>query len=82
MKLVVAVPALDEGIVAGAVYRPAVLMVPAVAVQAVAPEEANCWVAPSLTVAAVGEMVCGGGGPALTNCAVNPGPQSVPGSST
>jgi len=38
----VTVTELDVGMVAGALYRPAVLMVPADAVQAVAPEEVNC----------------------------------------
>ena len=33
---------LDDGMVEGAMYRPDELMVPAVAVQLVAPEEVNC----------------------------------------
>ena len=57
-------------------------MLPAVALQPVAPDEVNCWVAPSFTVAVVGEMVCFGGGPLATNCIVKAGPHSVPGFST
>src|SRR5277367_4825330 len=41
---------LETVIVAGAVYSPVALMLPAVALQLVAPEEVNCWVAPNLTV--------------------------------
>ena len=73
---------LDDGMTAGAVNRPLALTVPAVAVQAVAPEEANCCVAPSFTVADVGEMVCGGVGPLATNVALKAGPHKVPGFST
>lgn len=58
----VTVTALDDGMTAGAVNRPLVLMIPAVVVQLVAPEEVNCCVAPSLTVAVIGEMVWAGGG--------------------
>ena len=57
-------------------------MVPAVAVQLVAPDEVNCCVAPNLTVAEVGDTVCAGGGPLATNVTGNAGPQSVPGFST
>ena len=48
----------DEGILAGAMYSPVELIVPAVADQLVAPEAVNCWVAPSATVALAGEMEC------------------------
>jgi hypothetical protein len=64
----VTVTELEDAMVDGAVYKPLALMVPADAVQAAAPAEVNCWVAPSLTVADFGEMVCGGGGPLVTNC--------------
>ena len=57
-------------------------MVPAVAVHPVAPAEVNGCVAPSLTVAFVGEMVCGGGGSLATKGTVNGAPHSVPGFST
>ena len=33
-------------------------MVPADALQPVAPEDVNCWVAPSFTEAVAGEIVC------------------------
>lgn len=56
--------------------------VPAEAVQLVALAEVNCCVAPKLTVAVVGEIVCGGGGPLATNGKLNTGPSSVPGFST
>jgi len=69
----------EAGMVAGAVYSPVLLTIPAVAVQEVAPEEVNCWVAPRFTEALVGEMVCGGGGVVETNGTLNTGPQSVPG---
>jgi hypothetical protein len=72
----------DDGMLAGAVNRPLALMLPAVAVQLVAPEEVNCCVAPSFTVADVGEMVCAGGGPLATNVALKAGPHKVPGFST
>ena len=72
----VTVTELDDGIDAGAVNRPAV-MVPALAVHAVAPEEVNCFVAPSVTVAEVGEIVCGGGGPLAANVVLKAGPHSV-----
>ena len=75
----VTVTELDEGIVAGAVYKPAELTDPAVAVHAVAPADVNCCVAPSVTVADVGEIVCGGGGPLFTNKIVNGAPHSVDG---
>jgi hypothetical protein len=48
-----------EGRVAGAVYRPVELIVPALAVQEVAPAEVNCWDCPTATIADVGEIVCG-----------------------
>jgi hypothetical protein len=80
--LAVTVTELDEGMAAGAVNKPLVLIVPALAVQAVAPEEVNCWVAPNFTVADLGLIVWGGGGPLATNVAVKAGPHSVPGFST
>jgi hypothetical protein len=72
----------DDGMLEGAVNSPVVLMLPAVAVQLVAPEEVNCCVAPSFTVAVVGEIVCVGGGPLAPNVALNAGPHKVPGFST
>jgi hypothetical protein len=78
----VTVTELDDGMTAGAVNRPLALMVPAVVIQAVAPEEVNCCVEPSLTVAVVGEIVCGEGGPLATNVALKTGPHNVPGFST
>jgi hypothetical protein len=48
----------EPGIVAGAVYSPVALTVPAEAVQLVAPTEVNCCVCPRTTVAAAGEMAC------------------------
>ena len=66
----------------GAVNRPLVLMLPALALQLVAPEEENCLVAPSFTVAEVGEMVCFGVGVLAANVALNAGPHNVPGFST
>jgi hypothetical protein len=70
----VIVTAVDEGMVDGAVYRPEEEMEPAVAVQEDALAELNCFVCPSLTVAEVGEMVCG-----LTNVTVKTGPHRLPG---
>jgi hypothetical protein len=55
----VTVTELDEGMLEGAVNRPLALMVPAVAVQPVAPEEVNCCVAPSFKETVTGEIVCG-----------------------
>ena len=52
------------------------------AVQLVALAEVNCCVAPKLTVAVAGEIVCGGGGPVVTNFKLNTGPNNVPGFST
>ncbi len=78
----VAVTELDSGIVEGAVNRPVALMLPAVAVQLVAPDEVNCCMAPSFTVAVVGEMVCFGGGPLAPKVALKAGPHNVPGFST
>ena len=75
----VTVTLLDEGIVAGAVYKPLVLIDPTVAVQEVAPDEVNCCVVPSVTVAVVGEIACGGGGPLFTNGTLNAAPHSVDG---
>jgi len=43
---------------AGAVYRPAVVTVPLVAAQTVAPADVNCCVAPRFTEAVAGEIVC------------------------
>ena len=48
----------EDGIVAGARYRPVEEIEPALAVQLVAPAEVNCWVLPSRTEATVGEIVC------------------------
>src|SRR5580658_3734984 len=70
----VTVTELEEGVEAGAVYRPPVLIVPADAVQDVAPEEVNCSVPPSFTLAEVGEMACG-----ATNATVNPAPHRLVG---
>ena len=75
----VTVTVFDEGMAEGAVYKPAELTDPAVAVHAVAPEEVNCCVAPSVTVADVGEIVCGGGGPVFTKEIVNGAPHKVDG---
>jgi hypothetical protein len=47
----------DPGIVAGAVYSPVALTVPAVAVQLVAPVAVNCCDAPTATDTEAGEMV-------------------------
>lgn len=60
----VTVTKLDAGMLAGAVNNPVVLTLPAVVLQLVAPDEVNCCVPPSFTLAEVGEMVCfaGGGG--------------------
>jgi len=70
----VTVTAVEDGMVAGAVNRPVEEMVPAVAPQLVAPEDVNCFVCPILTVAEVGEIVCG-----VTNFTVKAGPQRLPG---
>lgn len=85
----VTVTELDDGMTEGAVNRPLVLIVPAVAAQPVAADEVNCRVAPSFTVAAVGEMVCcegGGGGVGdgllVAKVALKAGPHRVPGFST
>ena len=68
----------DAGIVSGAVNSPDAEMLPALAVQLVAPADVNCNVRPRTTVAEVGEIVCDGPDAPL-NCAVNAGPASVPG---
>lgn len=47
----------EDGIVAGATYRPVELMDPVLAVQLVAPAEVNCWEPPSGTDADTGEIV-------------------------
>jgi len=78
----VTITELDGGMLAGAVNRPLELMLPAVVVQLVAPEDVNCCVAPSFTLADVGEMVCGAGGPLAANVALKAGPHNVPGFST
>jgi hypothetical protein len=70
----VTVTALDEGMVDGAVYSPEAEMVPAVAVQDVAPVEVNCFDCPRVMDSDVGDMVCG-----LTKVTVNTGPQRLPG---
>src|ERR1035441_5482262 len=57
VAVTVALP--EPGQLAGAVYSPLVLTVPAVAVQPVAPADVNCCVAFRFSVAAVGEIVCG-----------------------
>lgn len=63
---------------AGAVYSPVALTVSADVVQVVAPGEANCCIAPSLTLAIVGEMVCGFGFTTVTIAeAIPPGPEAV-----
>jgi len=67
------------GMTAGAVYNPAPLIVPEVAVQLAAPADVNCCVAPKFNETLAGAMVWAGGGPLATNGAVNPGPQSEPG---
>ena len=46
----------EAGIVAGAVYRPLEVTVPAVAVQLVAPVDVNCWVAPRFKETVDGAM--------------------------
>jgi stage V sporulation protein SpoVS len=72
------VTAVEEGIVAGAVYKPVDEMVPAVAVQLVAPEEVNCFVCPMVTEVDVGEITCGGSGTNVTAAlAEPPGPVAV-----
>jgi len=75
--------------VEGAVNRPFVLMLPAVAAQLVAPADVNCCVAPNFIGAEVGEMVCcegGGGGDGdgllAAKVALKAGPHRVPGFST
>ena len=78
----VTVTALEAGIVAGALYNPAVEIVPAAALQLVASEEVNCFVWPKTTEAEVGEIACGVTGVPVLNCAVNAGPQSDPGFAT
>jgi len=75
----VTVTELEDGMTEGAVYMPAELTLPAVALQPVEPAEVNCWVPPNFTVADVGAMVCGGGGPLATTCTLKDGPHSVPG---
>ena len=55
----VTLTAVDAGMVAGAVNKPEDVMVPAVAVKLVAPDEVNCCVLPRVTDADVGEMTCG-----------------------
>ena len=70
----VTVTLFEAGMVVGAVKRPVLEMVPAVAVQPVAPLEVNCLVAPRTTVADVGEIVCG-----TANCTAKVGPSRVPG---
>jgi hypothetical protein len=57
----VIVTVFDDGIVAGAVNRPAVVIVPAVADQVTddCPDAVNCCVAPSATDAVRGETVIG-----------------------
>jgi len=57
VAVTVSVPVVDND--AGAVYRPAVVTVPCAAAQAVAPAEANCWVAPRFTETVAGVMTCG-----------------------
>ena len=52
----VTVTEVDAGMVAGAVNKPDEVMVPAVAVKLVAPDEVNCCVLPRVTDADVGEM--------------------------
>ena len=49
----------EEGMVDGAVYRPAELIVPAVAVHDEAPAAMNCWVLPRSTDADAGEITWG-----------------------
>ena len=74
----VTVTAVEAGMVAGAVYRPAEEMVPAVAVQLVAPAEVNCCDCPNVTEAEVGEMTCGVCGTRVTEAlAEPPGPVAV-----
>jgi hypothetical protein len=70
---------LEAGIVAGAVYNPADVIVPAVALKLVAFVAVNCCVAPNFTVAVVGEIVGVGGGPAAAHVTANIGPHSDPG---
>ena len=60
------VTAADAGIIAGAVYRPAASMDPAVAVHVTMLFDVNCCVAPSVTVEVVGATVTGAGGGAAT----------------
>jgi hypothetical protein len=76
----VTVTVLADGIVDGAVYRPLALIVPAVAVQEVAPADVNCCVAPKFTDADFGLMVCAEA--AAANVALNAAPHKVPGFST
>ena len=47
----------DDGMVAGAVKKPLVVIVPAVAVHEVAPADVNCCVPPRASETVVGEMV-------------------------
>ena len=76
IAVTVAVP--DAGRVAGAVYSPVELTVPAVAVQLVAPAEVNCCMVPRSRLTVAGEMVCGGMGCRVTTAlAEPPGPVAV-----
>jgi hypothetical protein len=74
----VTVTAVDAGMVEGAVYKPVDEIVPALAVQLVAPEEVNCCVCPIFTDAEVGEIFCGSSGASVTLAlAEPPGPVAV-----
>jgi len=74
----VTVTVVEEGKDDGAVYKPEEEMVPAVAVQLVAPAEVNCWVFPMITEAEVGDITCGASGTSVTFAlAEPPGPTAV-----
>ena len=74
----VTVTAVEAGMEEGAEYKPAEEMVPALAVQLVAPAEVNCCVWPIFTEAVVGEIFCGTRAASVTVAeAEPPGPVAV-----
>ena len=73
----------DAGIAFGAVYKPEELIVPAVAVQPVAPEEVNCWLWLRSMEAVSGDICCVVVPPLPDlNGTLSEGPHRVPGFST
>ena len=68
----------EDGIVAGATYRPAVEIEPAEADQLVAPTEVNCCDMPRPTLAERGEIVCAARATRATDADADPfGPVAV-----